>query len=182
MLAKLLIALAVLVVLALAFALIVATRPAEFQITRSATISAPAATVFAQVNDFHKWRAWSPWEKLDPNLNRTYGGPAAGEGATYAWNGNKQVGEGRMTITECRAPELVRIRLEFIKPFAATNDTEFRFQPRGDQTEVVWSMTGRNNFMSKAFCLFMNMDKMVGRDFEKGLAEMKAVSEAAANS
>lgn len=174
---KLLIAVAVLLLLVVAFAVIVALRPAEFRITRNATFAAPATAIFPHINDFHQWRDWSPWEKIDPDLNRTYDGPAAGTGSKYAWVGNKQVGEGRMTITESRPSELIRINLEFLKPFAATNTTEFSFQPQGDQTLVTWTMTGRNNFMTKAFCLFMNMDKMVGRDFEKGLSQLKAVVE-----
>ncbi len=170
-----LIALAVIVVV---FAVVVAMQPADFRIVRTATISAPPPAVFSQVNDFHKWIAWSPWEKLDPALKRTYDGAPEGTGAVYSWVGNKKVGEGRMTLTESRPSDLVRIKLEFIKPFKATHTTEFTFQPEGGQTLVTWSMTGRNNFMSKAFCLFMNMDKMVGGDFEKGLASMKSVVEA----
>ncbi len=161
------------------FVVIVAARPAEFQITRSATMAAPAATVFAQVNDFHLWQAWSPWAKHDPQMKQTYDGPASGAGAKYAWVGNKKVGEGRMTITESKPGERIVIKLEFLKPFAATNVTEFAFKAEGNQTVVTWTMLGKNNFMAKAFCMFMNMDKMVGGDFEKGLAAMKAVVEAA---
>ena len=161
------------------FVIVVATRRADFQITRSATIAAPPAVVFAQVNDFHLWDAWSPWAKLDPAMKQTYEGTPAGPGAIYSWAGNKDVGEGRMTLTESRAPELIRIKLEFLKPFAAVNTTEFSFKPEGTQTAVTWSMTGTNNFMAKAFCMFMNMDKMVGADFEKGLAQLKTVAEAA---
>jgi hypothetical protein len=159
------------------FLLIVATRPAEFAITRSATMSAPSAAVFEQVNDFHRWRAWSPWENIDPDLKRTYEGPPAGVGTVYSWAGNKKVGEGRMTLTESRPGDLVRIRLEFLKPFKATNTTEFSFRPLGDKTQVTWTMTGRNGFVGRLFCMFMNMDKMVGRDFEKGLAAMKSLVE-----
>jgi hypothetical protein len=133
--------------------------------------------VFEHVNDFHKWRAWSPWEERDPDMERTYDGPAAGEGAKYAWAGNGDVGEGKMTITESRPGELIRIKLEFLKPMSATNTTEFTFKAEGDGTVVTWDMTGRNNFMAKAFCLFMNMDKMVGGDFEKGLANLKSIAE-----
>jgi hypothetical protein len=146
---------------------------------RSASVSAPAPTVFAQVNDFHKWEAWSPWAKLDPAAKATFEGPSAGIGAIFRWAGNKEVGEGSMTITESRPSDLIRIKLEFLKPFAATNRAEFTFKPQGDQTVVTWSMEGKNNFMAKAFCLFMNMDKMVGSQFEKGLANMKALAEAA---
>jgi hypothetical protein len=154
-------------VVIIVFLIVVATRPAEFRVTRSASISAPPAVVFAQVNDLHKWDAWSPWAKLDPAMKQTHEGAPAGPGAVYSWAGNSDVGEGRMTITESRPDELVRIKLEFLKPFAAVSTTEFMFKPEGNQTAVTWSMTGTNNFMAKAMCLFMNMDKMVGGDFEK---------------
>lgn len=159
------------------FLIVVAMQPADFKVERSATLRAPAPAAFAQVNDFQNWQAWSPWEKVDPALKRSYEGPKAGTGAVYAWQGNKDVGEGRMTITESRPGELVRIKLEFFKPFAAVNDTVFRFQPSGEATTVTWSMSGQNNFVSKAMCLFINMDRMVGGMFEQGLAQMKTVVE-----
>ena len=159
------------------FIAVVALQPADFKIERSATLRAPANAAFAQVNDFQNWRAWSPWEKIDPALKRNYDGPRAGTGAIYAWQGNKDVGEGRMTITESRPGELVRIKLEFFKPFAATNTAEFSFKPAGDATQVTWSMAGQNNFLSKAMCLFIDMDRMVGGMFEQGLAQMKTVLE-----
>lgn len=159
------------------FLIVVAMQPADFKVERSATLRAPAPAAFAQVNDFQNWQAWSPWEKVDPALKRSYDGPKAGTGAIYAWQGNKDVGEGRMTITESRPGELVRIKLEFFKPFAAVNDTVFRFQPSGEATTVTWSMSGQNNFVSKAMCLFINMDRMVGGMFEQGLAQMKTVVE-----
>jgi hypothetical protein len=175
MLIKILIVLATLVVV---FAVFVAMRPAVFRITRSAKIGAPPSAVFPLVNDFHQWMAWSPWEHRDPNMTRSHEGPSAGVGAAYGWSGNKDVGAGRMTITDSHPDDLVRIRLEFLKPFKATNNTEFAFTPAGDgQTNVTWTMTGHNNFMGKAFCLFMDMDKMVGADFEKGLAAMKTAAE-----
>ncbi len=164
----------------LVFLVVVALQPAAFRITRSTTIAAPPEVVFAQVNDFHKWDAWSPWAKLDPAMKQTYEGTPSGVGAIYSWVGNQDVGEGRMTITASRPSELVGIKLEFLKPFAQVNDTEFALKPDGNQTAVTWSMTGTNNFMAKAFGLFMNLDKMVGGDFEKGLAQMKLVAEAAA--
>jgi hypothetical protein len=171
------------VVLALAaivagFVAVVSMQPSEFRIARSATIAAPASDVFAQVNDFHNWQAWSPWAKLDPAMTQTYDGAPAGTGAIYAWAGNGKVGQGRMTLTESHPSDLIRINLEFMKPFKATNIAEFTFKAEGNQTVITWSMTGRNNFMLKAFGLFMNMDKMVGGDFEKGLASMKTVVEA----
>lgn len=159
------------------FLVVVALQPSEFKIERSASMRAPAQAAFAQVNDFQNWRAWSPWEKIDPALKRSYDGPPAGPGASYAWAGNKEVGEGRMTIVESKPGELVRIRLEFIKPFAATNTADFRFRPSGDGTDVTWTMTGRNNFLSKAMCLFIDMDRMVGGMFEQGLSQMKTVVE-----
>jgi hypothetical protein len=174
---KILIGIAVII---LVFLVVVALQPADFRITRSTTIAAPAEVVFAQVNDFHKWDAWSPWAKLDPAMKQTYEGTPAGVGAIYSWVGNKDVGEGRMTITRSRPSELVGIKLEFLKPFAQVNDTEFALKPDGNQTVVTWSMNGTNNFMAKGFGLFMNLDKMVGGDFEKGLAQMKQVAEAAA--
>ncbi len=157
----------------------IALQPAEFRISRSTTIAAPAQPVFAQVYDFHKWEAWSPWAKLDPNMKKSHTGAPAGVGSIYSWSGNDQVGEGRMTLTESRPDELIGIKLEFKKPFAATNSTEFNFKADGNRTAVTWSMSGTNNFISKAFGLFMNMDKMVGGDFEKGLAQLKSVAEAA---
>ena|SRR6266404_2736440 len=174
MLIKILIALAVIV---LVFIAIVVTRPAEFRVVRSATIAAPAPAVFAQVNELRKWEAWSPWAKRDPAIRQTYDGTLAGTGAITAWAGNKDVGEGRMTITESRPGEVIRIKLEFFKPFTATNTAEFTFKPVGNRTVVTWSMSGQNNFIAKAVHLFMDMDKMVGKDFEAGLANLKAVTE-----
>ena len=175
MLSNILIGLAVLVVV---FIIVVATRPDSFRVTRSTVVSAPAEFVFAQVNDLHKWEAWNPWGKLDPACKMTYEGPAAGTGAGYTWAGNKKVGEGRMTITESRPNELIRFNLEFLKPFKANNTAEFNFTFDGNQTTVAWSMAGKRNFVFKAFGLFVDCDKMVGRDFERGLADLKSVAEA----
>ncbi len=173
---KILIALAVIVVV---FVVVVAIQPSEFRVTRTATISAPPPAVFAQVNDFHNWEEWSPWAKRDPAMKKAYEGAPAGTGAISTWAGNSEVGEGRTTIVESRPTELIRITLEMFKPFAATNTVEFTFKPEGNQTVVTWSMSGKNNFISKAIHLFMNIDKMVGGDFEKGLAQMKSAVEAA---
>jgi hypothetical protein len=160
------------------FLIVVALQPSDFRIERSATMRAPAPAAFAQVNDFQNWQAWSPWEKVDPALKRQYEGPKAGTGAVYAWQGNKDVGEGRMTIMESRPAELVRIKLEFFKPFAATNTAEFSFKPAGaDSTAVTWSMAGQNTFLSKAISLFIDMDRMVGGMFDQGLTQMKAIVE-----
>jgi polyketide cyclase/dehydrase/lipid transport protein len=160
----------VLLLIVVGLAVFVATRPAEFRIVRSRTVAAPPDVVHAYVNDLHKWPEWSPWEKLDPAMKREYSGAPAGPGAAYHWSGNDDVGEGRMTIMGSRPPQSVTIRLEFLKPFAATNTTQFDFAPSGSGTNVTWAMTGHNNFMAKAFSAFMDMDKMVGTDFEKGLA------------
>jgi hypothetical protein len=173
MLTKTLLVIAALVVV---FLIVVALQPSTFRVTRTATISAPAPAVFAQVNDFHKWEAWSPYEK-DPAMKKTFEGPPAGIGASYAWSGNNEVGEGRSTITDSRTNERITIKLEFVRPFACTNTAEFTFTPKADQTEVTWSLTGHKNFMSKAVCMFMDMDKMVGGDFEKGLAKLKTDAE-----
>lgn len=159
------------------FVVFVATRPADFKIMRSATIQAPAAVVFSRVNDLHQWDAWSPWAKMDPNATNSFEGPSAGPGASMHWKGNMQVGEGTMTITESRASDYVRMRLDFVKPMKGTNQTEFTFQPNGKETQVTWAMTGRNNFIAKAVGVFMDCDKMVGGQFEAGLANLKALTE-----
>jgi len=176
MLLKILIVFAVIIV---AFLVVVALQPAQFRVTRTATIAGPPQAVFPHVNELRKWDAWSPWAKLDPNAKNSFEGPSAGAGAVMAWAGNKQVGEGRMTITESRPNERVVFRLEFYKPMAGTCDAEFTFKAEGSQTVVSWTMTGKNNFMAKAVGLFMNCEKMVGGQFEQGLAAMKSVVEAA---
>jgi hypothetical protein len=167
--------------LVLAFFVVVAMRPADFRVTRTATMAASPEVVFSQVNDLQKWNDWSPWAKLDPNAKNTFSGPAAGVGAAFAWAGNNEVGEGRMTITESKPNEAVVMKLEFIKPFEAVNTTEFTFKPEGNTTTVTWSMFGKNNFMSKAVGLFIDCDQMVGGQFEQGLANLKSVVQTAAN-
>jgi uncharacterized protein YndB with AHSA1/START domain len=174
MLIKTLIALAVIVVVLL---IVIATRPSDLRVERTAVLAAPAPVVFDQVNDFHKWDAWSPYVQRDPAMKKTFEGAPAGVGAIYTWSGNHEVGEGRMTIIESRPPELIRIKLEFVRPFAGTNTAEFTFRPEGERTAVTWGLVGHNNFIAKAIGLVMNMDKMIGSDFEKGLAQMKAVVE-----
>ena len=175
MLMYVLIALAILVGLIL---VVVALQPSKFRIQRSAVFSTSPPAAFAQVNDFHKWEAWSPWAKMDPACKNEFSGEPAGTGAKFSWAGNKKVGEGRMTIVESKPNQLIRIQLDFLKPFCATNIAEFIFEPRGEQTAVTWSMTGSRKFPFKAICMFMNMDKIVGGEFEKGLADMKALAEA----
>jgi len=162
------------------FAAVVALQPAAYRVARSTTITAPPALIFGQVNDLHKWQEFSPWTKLDPSAKITFEGPVAGTGATFTWAGNSDIGAGRMTLTECHPTDLIRFRLDFTKPFEDTSIAEFAFKPAGNQTEVTWSMSGRKNFVSKAVCLFVSMDKMLGGDFEDGLARLKSLSEAAA--
>ena len=168
----------ILAVIVVAFVVVVAVQPSDFRVARSATIDAPPDVVFSHVNDLHKWQAWSPWAKLDPQCKFTFDGPASGRDAVFGWSGNNEVGEGKMTIVESRPNALVRIRLDFVKPFAATNMANFTFAPAGAGTSVTWAMTGERNFLFKAVGLFMDCDKMVGPQFEKGLAQLKSVSEA----
>lgn len=167
----------ILIILLLLFIVMVSCQPSEFTIARSATINAPAATVFEQVNNLRKWNDWSPWAKLDPECKREYEGPEAGTDAIFRWAGNNKVGSGSMIITGSRPAEMVRFRLEFLKPFRATNTAEFTFQPSGNMTTVTWSMSGTNNIIGKIMGIFMNCDKMVGSQFEKGLANLKALVE-----
>lgn len=174
MLKKILIAAALLIVV---FAVIVAMQPSEFRVARGALISAPPAAVFSKVNDLRTWQEFSPWAKLDPNAEITFSGPETGTGSSFAWAGNSEVGEGRMTIVESRPHELIRFKLEFVKPFEGTSIAEFTFNEQGAQTEVVWSMSGRNNFFFKAVGLFLDCEKMMGPQFEQGLANLKALSE-----
>ena len=171
----------VLIVVAVAvilFLLVAAMQPAKFAVARSAAIAAPVTSVFTQVNDLRNWNAWSPWAKLDPACKNSFSGAAFGQGAGFAWDGNNKVGAGRMTIIESQSPELIRINLEFLRPFKSVNTTEFTFASQGGQTLVTWTMTGKNNFMSKVFGLIVDCDRMVGKDFEKGLASLKAIAEA----
>jgi hypothetical protein len=179
---KLMLPLAIIAAVIIVFVIVVAMRPAEFRVTRSTSITAPASAVFAQVNDFHKWEAWSPWAKMDPAAKNSFNGATAGTGAGFAWSGNNKVGEGSMTIAESRPNGLIRINLEFLKPFKASSMAEFTFKQEGNQTVVTWSMSGKNKFIGKAISLFMDCDNMVGGQFEQGLANMKSVSEAAAKS
>jgi hypothetical protein len=142
---------------------VVAAQPSEYRVAPTTTIAAPAPVVFAQVNDFHKWEAWNPWVQIDPAMKASYEGAPAGVGAAYAWAGNSEVGAGRMTVTESLPNELVRIRLDCLKPFAGTSTAEFTLRPEGEQTAVVWSMIGRNGFIGKAVGLFVSMDTVVRR-------------------
>jgi carbon monoxide dehydrogenase subunit G len=159
-----------------AFLLTAALQPAGFRTARKINIAAPPDAIFGWVNDLHRWQEFSPWAKMDPNASTTFEGPLAGVGASFSWEGNK-VGSGRMTIVESKPNQLVRFRLEFLKPFAATNTAEFTFEPDGQGTTVTWAMTGERNFMMKAFGLIVNCDKMCGSQFEQGLATLKSLSE-----
>jgi uncharacterized protein YndB with AHSA1/START domain len=179
MLKYILLGLAAVIVLIL---IVAAFQPGDFRVSRSTVIAASPAAVFEQVNDLHKWNAWSPWAKLDPNAKQTFDGPPGGVGASFAWAGNSQVGEGKMTITESQPAERIVMRLEFVKPFAATNTTEFTFKPDGGGTAVTWSMSGKNNFIGKCMSLVMNCDRMVGGQFEQGFANLKAIVEGAPKS
>jgi len=173
----------ILLVLAAAIAvllIVAALRPDSFRVTRSATIAAPAAVVFDQVNDLHKFQDWSPWAKLDPQCKVDFSGPPAGNGASFSWAGNNQVGAGRMSLLESRPNELIRFRLDFLKPFAGTADAEFTFKAEGDRTVVSWSMSGKNSFPAKIASLFINCDDMIGKQFEKGLANLGTVAAIAA--
>jgi len=175
---KIAIALMVLVAAIAVFLGVAAMQPSEFHIGRSSAMAATPAEVFAQVNDFHNWQKWSPWASLDPNATATFEGPDSGVGAIFRWAGNNEVGEGSMTIIESNPPELIRIRLDFVKPFEDTSTAEFTFKPDGEQTRVTWSMYGQSKFIGKVMCMFMDMDEMVGGQFEKGLASIKAIVEA----
>lgn len=159
------------------FFVIAMLQPADFRITRTATVAAPPAALFEQINHFHRWNEWSPWAKLDPNATYSFEGEPSGPGASYTWAGNREVGEGRMTITESRPNEVIIIKMDFIKPFAGTNTTEFTFQPRETGTAVTWSMSGKNGFTGKVMSLFIDYDKMVGGMFEKGFENLKMAVE-----
>ena len=167
----------IILVLLAALLIYIMTRPNTFRVKRSAMIDAPPEKVFPLINDFHQWERWSPWEKLDPALRRTHSGAEAGKGAIYEWSGNKKVGQGRMEIVDSFAPSKCLIKLDFLKPFKSSNMTEFTLEPRDKSTEVNWEMYGPSPFMTKAMSLFGGMDKMVGKDFEKGLANMRAAAE-----
>jgi hypothetical protein len=177
-----LLTIAVIVVALLVFAIavvliIAATKPDGFRIQRKANFKAPPEKIFPEIIDFHKWGAWSPWEKIDPNLKRTYNGAASGQGAIYEWEGNKQVGKGRMEIMQATPSSKIAIKLDFLKPFEAHHTAEFSLEPDGGSSNVTWAMIGRQPFLLKVMSVFFSMDKMVGKDFEAGLANLKAITE-----
>ena len=171
---------AVVFALAIVITLILAvTKPDTFRIERSSVINAPPEKVFALINDFQQWRGWSPWENKDPAMKRTYSGPQSGQGAAYAWDGNKNVGSGRMEILDASLPSKIVIKLDFFKPFEGHNTAEFTMLPQGDAatTNITWVMHGPAPFISKVMQVFMNMDNMIGKDFEIGLANLKKLTE-----
>ena len=153
------------------------TVPDNFRVQRTTSIKAPPEKIFPLINDFHRWGSWSPWEKMDPEMKRTYSGAASGKGAAYAWQGNSKVGEGRMEIADTSPPSKVTIKLDFMKPFEAHNTAEFTLEPKGDSTNVTWAMYGPSEFITKVMGVFVSMDKMIGKDFETGLANLKTVAE-----
>ena len=154
-----------------------ATKPDTFHVRRATSIKAPPEKVFALINDFKRWEAWSPWEKKDPAMKRTFGAATSGKGAVYAWEGNSDVGKGRMEIAESSPPSKVTIKLDFVKPFEAHNIVEFMLDAKGESTNVTWAMHGPLPYLAKVMHLFFNMDNMVGKDFEGGLANLKSVAE-----
>ncbi|MBK8814775.1 MAG: SRPBCC family protein [Methylococcaceae bacterium] len=164
-------------VIIIAILVLASRQPADFKITRSGIIAAPASVIFPHINNLQNWNAWSPWAKLDPNAKNVFEGPAEGVGAKMSWAGNSKVGVGSMTNMESRPDEYIRFKLEFQKPMQATNSSEFTFAPEGDKTTITWTMIGTNNFMGKVMGMIMNCDKMVGGQFEKGLADLKAIIE-----
>ncbi|MFG3597574.1 SRPBCC family protein [Bradyrhizobium sp. RDI18] len=168
------------VILAIAVAIVLilaATKPNTLRVQRAISIKAPAERIFPLISDFQQWRSWSPYEEKDPAMKRTYGGAERGKGATYAWDGDKNVGSGRMEILEALAPSKIVIKLDFFKPFEGHNTAEFTMLPQGDGTHVTWLMHGPANFMSRLMQVFMNLDRMIGRDFEAGLANLKTLTE-----
>ncbi|MDB5862840.1 MAG: hypothetical protein JWO70_646 [Betaproteobacteria bacterium] len=167
----------VLVVVVAAVLALAATKPDTFQVERSVSINAPPEKIFPLIDDLHNWTAWSPWEKKDPAMKRTYSGEARGKGAAYAWEGNKDVGMGRMEIAESSPTSKVTINLDFVKPFEAHNVVDFTLEPKGGTTSVTWAMHGPSPFFSKVLHVFLSMDRMVGKDFEAGLANLKAAAE-----
>jgi len=153
-----------------------ATKPDTFTVSRTATVNAPPEKIVPLLADFHRWQVWSPWEKLDPAMQRTHSGAPSGKGAAYAWSGNSKAGEGRMEIVDS-SNSRVTIKLDFVKPFASSNVAEFTLQPHGNATDVTWTMRGPSLFMTKVMTVFVSMDRMIGKDFEAGLNNIKAAAE-----
>lgn len=177
MLKKIAIGLAAIVGIIVIILGVAASKPDTFAVVRTITIKAPPEKIAPLISDFHNWGSWSPWEHLDPAMQRTFSGTAAGPGAVYAWTGNDKVGAGRMEITAVTPPSRIDIKLDFLTPFESHNATEFLLDTKGDTTTVTWNMHGPMPFVSKVMTVFVSMDSMIGGDFEKGLASMKAVAE-----
>jgi uncharacterized protein YndB with AHSA1/START domain len=154
-----------------------ATKPDVFHVQRSASVKAPPDKIFPLINDFRTWASWSPYEHKDPAMKKTYSGAATGKGAVYEWDGDKNVGSGRIEIADTTPPSRLAIKLDMIKPFAASNRVEFTLQPQGDTTNVTWAMNGHTPYLAKIMHVFLDMDRMVGQDFEAGLANLKALAE-----
>lgn len=167
----------VLVALLVVFLVVVALQPSDYRVERTTTIAASPAQVFPHVNSLHKWEAWSPWAKIDPDAKVTFEGPDAGKGAVMTWDGDDNVGAGKMTLVESDPDKAVKIKVTFTRPFEGGTNSDFSFTPKGDQTEVAWTMHGTHNFMEKAFCLVFNGLKMMSNDMDKGLAQLKSVVE-----
>ncbi len=167
----------ILLVIVLVVVLLAFTKPKTFRVERSASIEAPPEAIFPLVNDFHEWKRWSPWEKIDPSMERTYGGSGRGMGATYSWSGNKKAGSGRMEITDSIPPTKVVIDLHFMKPFEARNTTEFTFKSRGTGSHANWAMYGPMPFASRVMSVFVSMDKLIGKDFDEGMRNLKREAE-----
>jgi uncharacterized protein YndB with AHSA1/START domain len=168
------------IILAIAIAAVLifaATKPNTLRVQRATSIKAPAEVIFPLINDFHQWRSWSPYENKDPAMKRTYSGAERGKGAVYAWDGDKNVGSGRMEILEASAPQKIVIKLDFFTPFEGHNTAEFTMLPQGDGTHVTWLMHGPARFVTKLIQVFMNLDNMIGKDFEAGLANLKTITE-----
>jgi uncharacterized protein YndB with AHSA1/START domain len=174
-----LIAVGVIVIAVAVILSIAAGKPDSFRVERSTSIKAPPERIFAILNDLHSWKQWSPYEEKDPNMKRTFSGAEKGKGATYAWDGNDQVGAGSMEIAEATEPSKLSINLHFIKPFQGDNVAEFIIVPEGEATKVTWAMQGQSPYMCKVMQIFINMDDCCGKDFEKGLAKLKTTTEAA---
>jgi Polyketide cyclase / dehydrase and lipid transport len=168
------------IVLAIVIAIVLilaATKPNTFSVRRATSVRASPEKIFPLINDFHQWGTWSPYETRDPAMKRSYSGPASGKGAVYGWDGNKNIGSGRMEILDTSAPAKIVIKLDFFKPFEGHNTAEFTMLPQGDATNVTWVMHGPASFMSKLMQVFMNLDRMIGNDFEVGLANLKRLTE-----
>ena len=165
------------VVLLAALLALAATKPATFRVQRATSIQAPPEKIFPLISDFHNWASWSPYEKLDPAMRKTYGGAANGKGAVYEWEGNSKAGKGRMEITDTSLPSKITIKLDFFKPFEGHNTAEFALDAKGDSTTVTWAVHGPNSYIAKVMSIFLSMDSLLGKEFENGLASLKTVAE-----